>query len=234
MTGESTMITLNNGVQMPALGLGIFQSPPEETATAVTTALQHGYRLIDTAAVHGNEKAYTSEFDSTVAAYEAAQKLLADGRVRAIGVSNFSRGRLDDLIERTDVVPAVNQVELHPYFIQREPREAHAGLGIVTQAWSLLCAVNLYWPDAPHAGRSPLQDPVITRIAAKYGKTPAQIVLRWHIEHGLSAIRMKRHDGRTDRRTEAARRLRARTGSPTTSSSARCGRVRACPSGTAA
>ncbi|MGW7695124.1 aldo/keto reductase [Streptomyces asiaticus] len=243
MTGKSTMITLNNGVQMPALGLGVFQSPPEETATAVTTALQHGYRLIDTAAVYGNEKEvgegivasgvdrgevfvttklwlsdfghdatlrafdaslgrlgldyldvyllhfpYTSEFHSTVVAYKAAQKLLADGRVRAIGVSNFSPERLDDLIERTDVVPAVNQVELHPYFIQRELREAHTGLGIVTQAWSPLGAVNLYWPDAPHAGKSPLQDPVITQIAARYGKTPAQIVLRWHIEHGLSAI----------------------------------------------
>ncbi|MDT7847381.1 MULTISPECIES: aldo/keto reductase [Streptomyces] len=243
MTGKSTMITLNNGVQMPALGLGVFQSPPEETATAVTTALQDGYRLIDTAAVYGNEKEvgegivasgvdrgevfvttklwlsdfghdatlrafdaslgrlgldyldlyllhfpYTSEFDSTVAAYKAAQKLLADGRVRAIGVSNFSPERLNGLMVRTDVVPAVNQVELHPYFIQGELREAHAGLGIVTQAWSPLGAVNLYWPDAPYAGKSPLQDPVITQIAARYGKTPAQIVLRWHIEHGLSAI----------------------------------------------
>ncbi|MET9386998.1 aldo/keto reductase [Streptomyces sp. NPDC002928] len=243
MTGKSTMITLNNGVQMPALGLGVFQSAPEETATAVTTALQNGYRLIDTAAVYGNEKEvgegivasdvgrdevfvttklwlsdfgydealrafdssldklgldyldlyllhfpFPSAFDSTVAAYKAAEKLLADGRVRAIGVSNFSAEHLNNLIDRTDVVPAVNQVELHPYFVQRRLREAHTGLGVVTQAWSPLGGVNLYWPSAPKAGQSPLEDPPVVEIAARYGKTPAQVVLRWHIEQGLSAI----------------------------------------------
>ncbi|MFD6276788.1 aldo/keto reductase [Streptomyces sp. NPDC060209] len=243
MTAKSTMLTLNNGVEMPALGLGVFQSAPEETAASVTTALQDGYRLIDTAAAYGNEKevgegirrsgvdrgevfvttklwlsdygydatlrafdtsldnlgldyldlyllhfAFPSAFDSTVAAYKAMEKLLADGRVRAIGVSNFSAGQLRDLIDRTDVVPAVNQVELHPYFIQRELRNVHANLGVVTQDWSPLGGVNLYWSAAPQAGQSPLEDPTVVKIAARYGKTPAQVVLRWHIEQGLSAI----------------------------------------------
>jgi len=122
------------------------------------------------------------------AAYKAAETLLADGRARAIGVSNFSPEHLRELIERTDVVPAVNQVELHPYFAQPALRDVHAELGIVTQAWSPLGGVLVYMPGTGDEARSPLTDPVITDLAANYGKTPAQVVLRWHIEHGFCVI----------------------------------------------
>jgi diketogulonate reductase-like aldo/keto reductase len=113
--------------------------------------------------------------------------MLASGRARAIGVSNFSAEHLQGLIERTEVVPAVNQVELHPYFTQPALREVHAALGIVTQAWSPLGGVLVYVPGSDES-HGPLTDPVVTDLAAKYGKTPAQIVLRWHLEHGVGAI----------------------------------------------
>jgi len=129
-----------------------------------------------------------NEWERTVAAYQAAEKLLADGRVRAIGVCNFSAKHLQDLIARSSVVPAVNQVEVHPYFVQRELREAHARLGITTQAWSPLGGVNVYMPRDPRAPQNPLADPLIVALAARYGKTPAQIILRWHLQHGVSAI----------------------------------------------
>ena len=128
------------------------------------------------------------DFETTVASYKAAERLLAEGRVRAIGVCNFSPRHLEDLIARTEVVPAVNQVELHPFFIQEELREAHARLGIVTQAWSPIGGVKRYWVQDPNAVQDPLVHPTVTGLAAKYGKTPAQIVLRWQIEHGNSAI----------------------------------------------
>jgi diketogulonate reductase-like aldo/keto reductase len=118
----------------------------------------------------------------------AAEKLLADGRVRAIGVCNFSSRHLEDLIARSSVVPAVNQVELHPYFVQRELRDVHARLGITTQAWSPLGGVNVYMPRDPTAPQNPLTDPLVVALAAGYGKTSAQIVLRWHLQHGFSAI----------------------------------------------
>jgi diketogulonate reductase-like aldo/keto reductase len=233
---------LNNGVTMPALGLGLFQSPPEETVTAVETALRGGYRLIDTAAAYDNEREVgegirrsgvdrdeifvttklwisdygydaarvgfdaslrrlgldhvelyllhqpvPTDFESTIGAYTAIEQFLADGRARAIGVSNFSPDHLRQLTDRTDVMPMVNQVELHPYFTQPALRELHAELGIVTQAWSPLGGVLVYVPGADES-RGPLTDPVITDLADKYGKTPAQVVLRWHIEHGFCAI----------------------------------------------
>jgi diketogulonate reductase-like aldo/keto reductase len=243
MTPATTpALKLNNGVKMPALGLGVFQSPPGETVNAVETALREGYRLIDTAAAYGNEREVgeairrsgvdrdevfvttklwisdygydtalvgfdaslrrlgvdhvdlyllhqpvPTDFENTIAAYKAAEQMLAEGRARAIGVSNFSPEHLRRLIERTDVVPAVNQVELHPYFTQPALREVHAELGIATQAWSPLGGVLVYTPGSDEA-RGPLTDPVITDLAAKYGKTPAQVVLRWHIEHSFSAI----------------------------------------------
>jgi diketogulonate reductase-like aldo/keto reductase len=234
--------TLNNGVTIPALGLGVFPSPPEETTAAVETALRDGYRLIDTAAAYDNERevgegirrsgvprdeifvtsklwisdyGYDSalvgfdaslrrlgldqvdlyllhqpvptDFEATIGAYKAAETMLAGCRARAIGVSNFSPEHLRTLIDRTDVVPAVNQVELHPYFTQPALREIHAGLGIVTQAWSPLGGVLVYVSGAGES-RGPLTDPVITDLASKYSKTPAQVVVRWHIEHGFSAI----------------------------------------------
>jgi diketogulonate reductase-like aldo/keto reductase len=238
----SPVLTLNNGVQLPALGFGVFRSAPEQTVAAVEAALERGYRLVDTAASYLNERevgeaiarsgiertelfvqtklwisdyGYDSarrafetslrklgldfvdlyllhqpmpnEWERTVAAYHAAEQLLADGRVRAIGVSNFSPEHLQDLIARSTVVPAVNQVELHPYFVQRELRDVHA-LGITTQAWSPLGGVNVYMARNPRAAQNPLIDPLVVALGARYGKTPAQIVLRWHLQHGFSAI----------------------------------------------
>jgi diketogulonate reductase-like aldo/keto reductase len=243
MTGRTPLLKLNNGVEMPALGLGVYQSPPEETAAAVETALRDGYRLIDTAAAYRNEeqvgeglrrsgvdrgevfvttKLWLSDygydsalraFDTSLAklgleyldlyllhqpaplepepwfaAYKAAEQLLADGRVRAIGVSNHTPGLLHTLLEQTDVVPAVNQVELHPYFVQGELRDVHEKLGITTQAWSPIGGITRYWAQAPNGGRSALEEPVVTALADKYGKTAAQVVLRWHLGHGVCAI----------------------------------------------
>jgi diketogulonate reductase-like aldo/keto reductase len=236
-------LELNNGVTMPALGLGVFQSPPEETVTAVEAALAEGYRLIDTAAAYGNEREVgegirrsgvdrsevfietklwisdygydaalrgfdaslrrlgvdyvdlyllhqpvPTDFESTIGAYKAAETVLAEGRARAIGVSNHGQQHLQNLIERTDVVPAVNQVELHPYFTQPALRDAHAELDIATQCWSPIGGVLVYMPGDGSSGRSPLTDPVIAELASKYGKTPAQVILHWHLEHGFCAI----------------------------------------------
>lgn len=233
-------ITLNNGVELPALGFGVFQIPPEQTQAAVEEALRIGYRMVDTAASYGNErevgaaiaasglarsdifvqtKLWVSDygydaalhgfdvstrklgldtvdlyllhqplpqaFDDTVGAYKAAERLLAEGRARAIGVSNFSPAHLAAFLPRVEVVPAVNQVEVHPYYNQPALRAEHARLGIATQAWSPLGGVMVYRGDAP---KSALADPVITAIAERHGKTPAQVILRWHIDSGRSAI----------------------------------------------
>ncbi|HWS57438.1 MAG TPA: aldo/keto reductase [Actinotalea sp.] len=236
-------LTLNNGVTMPALGLGVFQTPPEATIHAVRTALEVGYRHIDTAAAYGNErevgsaihesgvprdevfvetKVWVSDygydaalhafekstgklgleqldllilhqpapdrFDTTVAAYRALEKLLADGAVRAIGVSNFMPHHLETLLSRVDVVPAVNQVELHPYFTQPEVQAANARHHVLTQAWSPIGGITFYpgWGD--EGRRSTLEDPVIAAIAAVHGTTAAQVMLRWHLQQGRSAI----------------------------------------------
>lgn len=234
-----THITLNNGVKMPALGLGVYQSKPEETTGAVVTALQAGYRLIDTAAayfnerevgegirqsgvdraeifvetklwmsdygydeaLHGFEKSVrklgvdqvdllllhqplASDFEKTIAAYKAIETLLADGRVRGIGVSNQTPAELDELISRTGIVPAVNQIQVHPYYTQPEWRQANERHGILTQSWSPIGGSYIYGDSE----KNPLEDPVITDIAARYSKTSAQVILRWHLEHGFSAI----------------------------------------------
>ena len=239
MSAEQIYITLNNGIQIPALGFGVFQIPPEQTADAVEAAIQVGYRLIDTAASYRNERQVgeavrrsgvdraelcvqtklwisdygydsalraferslrnlgleyvdlyllhwpmPSDFRATLASYRAAEKLLADGLVRAIGVCNFNPGHLERLIANANVVPAVNQVELHPYFVQRAVCEADAAHGIITQAWSPLGGVYVYMANA----RSPLEDPTIVQLAGKYGKTPAQVILRWHLQRGRSVI----------------------------------------------
>jgi diketogulonate reductase-like aldo/keto reductase len=241
--GPSPYLDLNNGVKMPQLGLGVFLSPKEQTADAVVAAIEQGYRLIDTAAVYGNERQVgeglrrsgidraevfvttklwvsdygyeaalrafdaslgrlgldyldlyllhwpvPSHFDATAASFEAAKKLLADGRVRAIGVCNHSPEHLAWLIERTGAVPAVNQVELHPYFIQREVREADARHGVVTQSWSPIGGTVIRNREPGDPQRDLLGDPTIARLAGKYGKSPAQVILRWHLEHGLSVI----------------------------------------------
>lgn len=236
-------LALNNGVSMPALGLGVYQSAPDDTISSVQRALACGYRLIDTAAAYGNEKEVgkgvtgsgidrsevfvttklwisdygqdaalrafdrslrklgldyldlyllhwpvPSDFDATVASWKAAERLLSEGRVRAIGVCNFSPVHLDRLIERSDIVPAVNQVELHPFFAQASLAQVHRKLGIVTQAWSPIGGVKRYWAKAGEPPQDPLQHPVVLELSRKHGKTPAQIILRWHIDHGYSAI----------------------------------------------
>jgi len=233
-------LTLNNGVTMPAIGLGVFQTPPDETTAAVETALELGYRHIDTAAAYGNERevgeglrrsgigrdevfietkvwisdygydetlhafdksagklgieqidlfilhqALPSDFDKTVNAYRALQTLLDDGRVRAIGVSNFMRKHLDGLGELTSVVPAVNQIEVHPYFSQPDVRAANAERGIITQAWSPIGGITSYRGDAT---KSTFTDPVILGIGEQYGKTAAQVMLRWQLQLGHSVI----------------------------------------------
>lgn len=235
-------LTLNNGVTMPALGLGVFQSPPEETTAAVEAALAAGYRHIDTAAAYGNErevgagirrsglkrsevfvetKVWVSDygydqalhawqkaagklgvdyldllilhqpapdrFERTIAAYKALETLLADGRVRAIGVSNFMPHHLEELLAATDVVPAVNQVELHPYFTQPDVQAADAANGILTQAWSPIGGITFY-PGWGEDRRNVMEDPAIATIADSHSKSAAQIMLRWHLQHGRSAI----------------------------------------------
>ncbi|MFE5621108.1 aldo/keto reductase [Streptomyces virginiae] len=235
-------LTLNNGVEMPALGLGVFQTPPDETIAAVTAALELGYRHIDTAAAYGNEhevgqairdsgvprdeifietkiwisdygfeatlhgfdksaaklgvdqidllilhQALPSEFGKTLDAYRALEKLLADGKVRAIGVSNFMVKHLHTLLDATSVVPAVNQLEIHPYFQQREVLDFDTAHGILNQAWSPIGGITFY-PGYGEDRRSVLQDPAITRIAAAHGKSPAQVLLRWGLQRGRSVI----------------------------------------------
>ena len=237
---DVTTLTLNNGVPMPALGLGVFQTPPDETRAAVTTALEAGYRHIDTAAAYGNERqvgeaiaasgldrgevfvetkiwisdygydetrhafeksarklgieqidrlilhqALPSELESTLEAYRALETLLADESVRAIGVSNFMVDHLTTLLDRAEVVPAVNQIEVHPYFQQPEVQAYGAEHGILTQAWSPIGGITFY-RDGEHT--STLQDPVISRVAADHGRSPAQVMLRWHLQQGRSVI----------------------------------------------
>jgi len=232
-------VTLNNGVEMPALGFGVFQTPPETTAASVAEALRVGYRLIDTAASYFNERevgegirragldrsevfvetkiwisdygydqtlhafdksagklgveridllllhqALPTDFDKTVGAYKALETLLADGKVRAIGVSNFMPDALAKLVDQTDVVPAVNQVEVHPYFTQPDVQRANAAHGIITQAWSPMGGITSY----RGTGTSTFDDPAIASIAAAHGKTPAQVMIRWHLREGRSAI----------------------------------------------
>ena len=232
--------TLNNGIEIPAVGLGVFQTPPDETVAAVTTALKFGYRHIDTAAAYLNERevgegirrsgldrsevfvetkvwisdygydqtlhafdksagklgieqidllilhqALPGEFHLTLDAYRALEKLLADGKVRAIGVSNFMPDHLARLLQETSVVPAINQIEVYPYFRQSNVLAADADHGILSQAWSPIGGITFY-RDGSHG--STLQDPTIGKIAAAYGKTSAQVMLRWHLQQGRQVI----------------------------------------------
>ncbi|TCC41019.1 aldo/keto reductase [Kribbella speibonae] len=224
-------VKLNNDVEMPQLGYGVFQVPNDETAAAVTQALEAGYRSIDTAAAYQNEagvgqalaasgidrsdlfvttKLWNADqgYDSTLKAFDqslsllgleyldlylihwptpardlyvdswrALEQLYADGRVRAIGVSNFQPEHLDRLAQSSRITPAVNQVELHPYLRQDEVRAYGGDFGIRTEAWSPLAK-----------GGTLLDEPVVTKLAALYGRTPAQIVLRWHLQLGNIVI----------------------------------------------
>jgi diketogulonate reductase-like aldo/keto reductase len=126
-----------------------------------------------------------SAFDRTIGAYEALETLLADCRVRAIGVSNFLPEHLETLLQRTDVVPAVNQIELHPYFTQTQTRQEHARHGILTQAWSPIGGITSYRDGAP---KRTFEDPTILAIAEAHRKSAAQVMLRWHLQEGRSAI----------------------------------------------
>ena len=210
-------IQLNNGVTIPALGFGVFQTPPDETIAAVLSALETGYRHIDTAAAYGNERevgeairrsgigrdevfletkvwisdygydatlhafdksagklgveqidllilhqALPGEFELTLDAYRALERLQADGKVRAIGVSNFMPAHLDRLLAETEVVPAVNQIEVHPYFRQSGLLDYDTERGILSQAWSPIGGITFYRDGSKG---STLDDPVIGKIA---------------------------------------------------------------------
>ncbi|MFB6817540.1 aldo/keto reductase [Streptomyces sp. NPDC056347] len=230
MTSNVPTVKLNNGVEIPQLGFGVFQVPDEETTTAVASALQAGYRSIDTAAIYGNEagvgralaesgiprqdlfittKLWNTDqgYDATLRAFDtslaklgldhvdlylihwptpardlytdtwkALETLAADGRIRAAGVSNFQPAHLQRLLDTSDLVPAVNQIELHPGLQQTELRAFHAEHAIATEAWS------------PLAQGAVLTDPAITTIAERTGKSPAQVVLRWHLQLGNIVI----------------------------------------------
>lgn len=132
-------------------------------------------------------------FESTVAAYRAMERLLKEGRIRAIGVSNFEVEHLRRLSEQTEVVPAINQIELHPYFSRQAQREAHSSLDIATQAWSPIGGIFINHPRTPGQIVRVLEDPALDHIAAKYGKTPAQVVLRWHLQNGVIVIPKTNH-----------------------------------------
>jgi 2,5-diketo-D-gluconate reductase A len=197
------VIELNDGTAIPQLGFGVYKIEPDQTAAAVRAALETGYRHIDTAQMYGNEREvgqgirdagvdttlralesdyvdlflihwplptlYDGDFVST---WRVLEEFAADGRARSIGVSNFQTGHLERLARETGTVPAVNQIEAHPYFRNEAVREYGEEHGIATEAWS------------PIARGRVLGDPVVERIAAAVGRTPAQVVLRWHIQRG--------------------------------------------------
>ncbi|WP_197374131.1 aldo/keto reductase [Mycolicibacterium baixiangningiae] len=225
-------VTLNDGAKIPQLGFGVYQIKPDETAAAVKTALDIGYRHIDTAEMYQNERGVgegirdsgiersevfvTSKlnngfhrpddarraFDKTlselgfdgaddyvdlflihwplptlydgdfVSTWQTLEEFKKDGRARSIGVSNFQVDHLERLARETETVPAVNQIEVHPYFTNESVRAYGTKHGIATEAWS------------PIAQGQVLDDPAVTRIAEAAGKTPAQVVLRWHIQRG--------------------------------------------------
>jgi len=157
----------------------------DETLHAYDKAVgKLGVDVIDLLILH---QPLESRFDRTIAAYRALEHLLSDGRVRAIGVSNFLPQHLVELRAHTSVIPAVNQIELHPYSQQRELQTLHAELGIVTQAWSPIGGITFY-PGFGDDRRSTLENPVLQGIGAAHGKSAAQVMLRWHVQQGRSAI----------------------------------------------
>jgi diketogulonate reductase-like aldo/keto reductase len=229
-SGQTPRVSLRPEVEIPQLGFGVFQVPPDETEEVVACALSVGYRHLDTAAAyrneaavgqavhasgldrsevfittkcfnddHGKEKARKAfkkslerlelehvdlylihwpvpAHDLYVETWEAFIELQAEGLVRAIGVSNFQPEHLQRIVAETGVTPAINQVELHPHFQQTGLRREHEQLGIVTEAWS------------PLGQGLALEDPVILQIAEAHSRTPAQIVIRWHLQLGNVVI----------------------------------------------
>ncbi len=224
------LINFNDGHSIPQVGLGVWQTPDDVAVTAVKTAIDGGYRHIDTAAIYENEKGvgegiraanidrsdlfvttklwnadqgYNSALKAAdeslkrlgldyvdlylihwpapkkelyVDSWKALVRLKEEGRVRSIGVSNFEVEHLDRIIGETGVTPVLNQIELHPNFQQRALRDAHTARGIATESWS------------PLGQGKQLSDPVIALISKKHGRTPAQVIIRWHIENGLIVI----------------------------------------------
>ena len=222
-------IRLNNGVQMPQVGYGVFQVPDDQAQAAVETALEQGYRSIDTAMIYGNEvgvgralkaaglpraelfittKLWISDLgagkaraaldgslerlgldhvdlylihwpapatDAYLESWQQMQGFEGDG-ARALGVSNFLPEHLDRVVALGGTVPAVNQIELHPALQNRETVAANRRHGVVTEAWS------------PLAQGAALSSPAVTAAAARHGVTPAQVVLRWHLQHGTVVI----------------------------------------------
>jgi diketogulonate reductase-like aldo/keto reductase len=231
MTSSVPVLDLNDGNKAPQLGFGVFQIPDGETADAVASALDAGYRSLDTAAIYKNEagvrqgiersgvargdiflttKLWNAEqgFDSTLKAFDASLKKLGsdyvdmylihwptpkrdlyidtwkafmrlrdEGRIRSIGVSNFQPAHLERLVKETGVVPVVNQIELHPDFAQRDVVAANTKLKIVTESWSPL-----------GQGGDLLKNEALVAIGKKHGKTPAQVVIRWHVQLGHMVI----------------------------------------------
>ena len=224
------ILKLNDGNSIPQLGLGVWQVPDADAAGCVKEALAAGYRLVDTAAIYGNEAGVGAGLRAAGVArkdlfittklwndqhdYDAAQRAMddslhklglayvdlylihwpvagsdkyldawralvamkEDGRARSIGVSNFPQAQLQRLIDETGVVPAVNQVELHPGFAQKPLRAFHAAQGIATEAWS------------PLGQGTVMRDKALAALAEKYGKSAAQVTLRWHLQNGVIAI----------------------------------------------
>lgn len=224
-------ITLNNGLEMPQLGFGVWQVPDEEVTPAVVKAIEVGYRSIDTAKVYENERGVgkaiaesdipreelfittkvwntdqgyentlqafdasleklgldyvdlylihwpTPKFDTYVETYKALEKLYNDGRVKAIGVCNFNVEHLQRLLDECDVKPVLNQVECHPYFQQNELKEFCAKHDIFVEAWSPL-----------NQGGAVLNDDIVIHIAEQYKKTPAQVIIRWHLQSNTIVI----------------------------------------------
>jgi diketogulonate reductase-like aldo/keto reductase len=232
-------VTLNNGVEIPWVGLGVFQSEPgPETQQAVEWALELGYRHIDTAAFYQNEESVgralkasglprnevfvttkvwnnNQGYDEALAAFDrslanlqldtvdlylihwpieskrlqtwkALEKIYADGRARAIGVSNFLVHHLEELAQHSGIVPAVNQVEFHPFLLQRDLLDYDHDHGIRHEAWSPLTRARLW------------DDPVIDRIAEAHAKSRAQVLLRWDIQHGVVTIPKSVHRERIE------------------------------------
>jgi 2,5-diketo-D-gluconate reductase A len=227
MSSQPTM-TLSDGHIMPQFGLGVWQTPPDEAAQVVRTAVEAGYRHIDTAAAYRNERGVgeglraagqegvfvttklwndNQGFDATLTAFDkslgrlgldavdlylihwpapnrglyvdswkALVRLKEEGRARSIGVSNFKQEHLERIIGETGATPTVNQVELHPSFQQRPLRQFHRAHGILTESWS------------PLGQGQELADPAVGSVAAKHRRTPAQVIIRWHLQNGLIVI----------------------------------------------
>ncbi|MBR3583957.1 MAG: aldo/keto reductase [Kiritimatiellae bacterium] len=223
---DTTTLTLNNGVECPAVGIGTFMLSPADAENSVREALKMGYRLVDTAAAYQNERAcgrglrasgvprrdvflstklWPSDYanpcavDETLerlgtdyvdllflhqpagdwlAGYRQLEKALRDGKARSIGISNFEGRYMEELERQWEVVPQFVQVEAHPYFPQHELRRTLDRLGIRLMSWYPL----------GHGDRALLAEPVVADIARRLGRTPAQVILRWHVQTGFAVI----------------------------------------------